>query len=111
INSKTGHRIRYRKVDDETGHDVDSEDIIKGYQVAKGEYIEVTDEELEAVALESKRTIEIDEFVPKNEIDQLYNIRPYYIAPDGKAGEEAFVVIRDVIEQMKMVALGRVVLT
>lgn len=111
INSKTGHRIRYRKVDEETGREVESDDIIKGYQVAKGEYIEVTDEELEAIALESKRTIEIDEFVPKNEIDQLYNIRPYYIAPEGKAGEEAFVVIRDVIEQMKMAALGRVVLT
>jgi DNA end-binding protein Ku len=111
INKKTGHRIRYRKVDEETGEEVDPDDIIKGYQVAKGEYIEVTDEELEAIALDSKRTIEIDDFVPKNEIDQLYNIRPYYIAPDGKAGEEAFVVIRDVIEQMKMVALGRVVLT
>jgi DNA end-binding protein Ku len=111
INSKTGHRIRYRKVDEETGREVESDDIIKGYQVAKGEYIEVTDEELEAIALESKRTIEIDEFVPKNEIDQLYNIRPYYIATEGKAGEEAFVVIRDVIEQMKMAALGRVVLT
>ncbi|HSQ02584.1 MAG TPA: Ku protein, partial [Burkholderiales bacterium] len=83
----------------------------KAYQVSKGEYIEITDEELEAIALESKRTIEIDEFVPKSEIDQLYNVRPYYIAPDGKVGEDAFVVIRNVIEQLNKVALGRVVLT
>ena len=63
------------------------------------------------VALEDTKTIEIDEFVPRNEIDELYNIRPYYIAPDGKVGQDAFVVIRDIIEQMKVVALGRVVLT
>ena len=85
--------------------------IIKGYEVAKGEYLEITDEEIEAVALESTKTIEIDEFVPRSEIDELYNIRPYYIAPDGKVGQDAFVVIRSIIEQMKMVAIGRVVLT
>lgn len=111
INGETGHRIRYRKVDAETGEEVPSEQIIKGYEVAKGEYVEVTDEELAAVALESTKTIEIDEFVPRTEIDDLYNIRPYYIAPDGKVGQDAFVVIRDIIEQMKMTALGRVVLT
>ncbi len=111
INSKTGHRIRYRKVDEETGEEVPSDQIIKGYEVAKGEYVEITDEELASIALESTRTIDIDEFVPRNEIDELYNIRPYYIAPDGKVGQDAFVVIRNVIEQMKMVAIGRVVLT
>jgi len=111
INRETGHRIRYRKVDSDTGEEVPSDQIIKGYEVAKGEYVEVSDEELESIALESTKTIEIDEFVPRNEIDELYNIRPYYIAPDGKVGQDAFVVIRDVIEQMKMVALGRVVLT
>jgi DNA end-binding protein Ku len=111
INRETGNRIRYRKVDADTGEEVSSDQIIKGYEVAKGEYVEVSDEELEAVALESTKTIEIDEFVPRSEIDELYNIRPYYIAPDGKAGEDAFVVIRNVIEQMKMVAIGRVVLT
>ena len=111
LNRDTGHRIRYRKVDAETGDEVPSEQIIKGYEVAKGEYVEVTDDELQAVALESTRTIDIDEFVPRNEIDDLYLIRPYYIAPDGKVGQDAFVVIREVIEQMKMVALGRVVLT
>src|SRR5262249_10955909 len=65
INKKTGNRIRYRKVDAETGDDVDSSDIIKGYEVGKGQYIEIEPEELEAIAIESKRTIEIDQFVPK----------------------------------------------
>jgi DNA end-binding protein Ku len=111
LNRKTGNRIRYRKVDEETGEEVPSDQIVKGYEVAKGEYVEITNEELESIALESTKTIEIDEFVPGNEIDDLYSIRPYYIAPDGKVGQDAFVVIRNVIEQMKMVAIGRVVLT
>ncbi len=111
INKKTGHRIRYLKVDAETGEEVDSEDIVKGFEVAKGEYVLVSDEELETVALDSKHIIEIDEFVPKSEIDDLYNIRPYYIAPDGTAGEDAFVVIRDIIARMDRVALGRIVIT
>jgi len=111
LNRDTGHRIRYRKVDAETGEEVPSEQIVKGFEVSKGQYVEVTDEELAAVALESTKAIEIDEFVPRHEIDDLYLIRPYYIAPEGKVGEDAFVVIRSVIEQMKMVALGRVVLT
>jgi len=66
INKTTGHRVRYRKVDAETGEEVPSEDIIKGYEVAKGEYVEITDEELESVALESTKTIDIDEFVPRD---------------------------------------------
>jgi DNA end-binding protein Ku len=111
INSKTGNRIRYRKVDGDTGEEVSADDIIKGYEVSKGEYIEITDEELEAISLESTRTIDIDEFVPRKEIDELYNIRPYYIAPNGKAGVDAFVIIRQAIEEMKMVGIGRVVLT
>ncbi len=111
LNRETGNRIRYRKMDEGTGEEVASDQIVKGYEVAKGEYIELTDEELESVALESTKTIDIDEFVPREEIDDLYNIRPYYIAPDGNVGQDAFVVIRDVIEQMKMVAIGRVVLT
>ena len=111
INSETGNRIRYRKVDEDTGEEVTQDQIVKGYQVDKGQYIEITDEELEAIAIDTTRTIEIDEFVPRSEIDDLYLIRPYYIAPDGKVGQDAFVVIRNVIKQMNMVAIGRVVLT
>jgi DNA end-binding protein Ku len=111
LNRKTGNRIRYRKVDEGTGEEVPSDQIVKGYEIAKGEYVEITNDDLESIALESTKTIEIDEFVPKTEIDELYDIRPYYIAPDGKVGQDAFVVIRDAIEQMKMVAIGRLVLT
>ena len=111
INKKTGNRVRLKRVDEETGEEVPYDDIIKGYEVSKGQYLEVTEEELEAISIESTRTIDIDQFVPKQEIDELYNIRPYYIAPDGKVGADAFGVIRDAIEDMKMVALGRVVLT
>src|SRR5205085_1050862 len=93
LNKKTGNRIKYRKVDAETGHEVDSDDIIKGCEVSKGEYIELDPEELEAVAIEGKRTIEIDEFAPKNDIDELYPRDPYYITPDGEVGQQAFAVI------------------
>jgi DNA end-binding protein Ku len=111
INKKTGNRIRYRKVDAETGDEVDSSDIIKGYEVGKGQYIEIEPEELEAIAIESKRTIEIDEFVPKKEIDELYLNSPYYLVPDGEVGQQAFAVIREAIRKEGMVALGRVVFT
>ena len=111
INKKTGNRIRYRKVDAETEEEVDSSDIIKGYEVGKGQYIEIEPEELEAIAIESKRTIEIDEFVPKKEIDELYLNSPYYLAPDGDVGQQAFAVIREAIRKEGMVALGRVVFT
>src|SRR5215204_5564074 len=83
----------------------------KGYQVSKGHYIEITDEDLEAVAVESTRTIDIDQFVPREEIDDLYNIRPYFIAPEGKVGADAFVTIREAIAATGKVALGRLVLT
>ena len=111
LNKKTGNRIKYRKVDAETENEVDASDIVKGYEVGKGEYIELEPEELEAVAIESTRTIEIDEFVPKNEIDELYLNNPYYLVPDGEVGQQAFAVIREAIRKQGMVALGRVVFT
>ena len=111
INKKTGHRIRYLKVDADTGEEVPNEDIIKGYQIDKDRYLEVTKDELENIALESTRTIEIDEFVPRSEIDDLYVVRPYYIVPDGKVGHDAFAVIRETIRSLDTVALARVVLT
>jgi DNA end-binding protein Ku len=111
LNKETGNRIRYRKVDAETGDEVEQANIIKGYEVSKGEYIEVDPEELEDVAIESKRTIEIEEFVPKKEIDELYMRDPYYIVPDGEVGQQAFAVIRDAIRKEGMVALGKVVFT
>jgi DNA end-binding protein Ku len=111
INRKTGHRIRYSKVDADTGEEVANEDIVKGYKVDTDTYIEVTKEELEDIALESTHTIEIDEFVPKADIDSRYLIRPYYLVPDGKVGHDAFAVIRETVRAMNKVAIGRVVLT
>ena len=111
LNKETGHRVRYRKVDAETGDEVEQANIIKGYEVGKGEYIELDPEELEAVAIESKRTIDIDEFVPKEEIDELYMSDPYYIIPDGEVGQQAFAVIREAIRKEGMVAIGKVVFT
>src|SRR6202171_1279217 len=111
LNRKTGHRIKYAKVDADTGEEVDNEDIVKGYKVDTDTFIEVTKEELENVALESTRTIEIDEFVDRSEIDPRYLIRPYYLVPDGKVGHDAFAVIRETIRELNKVAIGRVVLT
>ena len=95
INEDTGNRIKYLKVDAETGKPVESDKIIKGYEVGKGQYIEVEPEELEAIAIESKRTIEIDEFVPKKEIDELYLNNPYYIAPNGEVGQHKIRIGRE----------------
>jgi DNA end-binding protein Ku len=111
INKKTGHRIRYLKVDAETGEEVANEDIIKGYKVDSDQYLEVTKDELENIALESTRTIEIDEFVARSEIDDLYLVRPYYIVPDGKVGHDAYAVIRETIRSLDKVAVACVVLT
>jgi DNA end-binding protein Ku len=111
INRNTGHRIKYARVDAETGEEVASEDIMKSFKVDTDTYVEVTKDELENVALESTRTIEIDEFVERTEIDPRYIIRPYYLRPDGKVGHDAFAVIRETIREMNKVAIGRVVLT
>jgi DNA end-binding protein Ku len=111
LNRQTGHRIKYLKVDADTGEEVPNEDIVKGYMLDEQTFIEVSKEELDELALESTRTIDIDEFVGKSEIDPRYLIRPYYLRPDGKVGHDAFAVIRETIREMNKVAIGRVVLT
>jgi DNA end-binding protein Ku len=111
INRKTGNRLKQQNVDSETGDVVPREDTARGYEVAKGQYLIVEDQEIDAVQIESTRTIEIDQFVPRNEIDDRFIDSPYYLAPDGKVGQDAFAVIRDTIAKMNMVAIGRVVLT
>src|ERR1700722_13455017 len=111
LNKETGNRIRYRKVDAETGDDVDQADIIKGLEVTKGEYVQLEPDKQDAVAIESKRTIEIDEFVPKSDIDEIYMRDPYFLVPDGEVGQQAFAVIREAIRKEGMVALGKVVFT
>jgi Ku protein len=111
INRETGNRLKQQMVDAETGDVVEKEQKGRGYEISKGEYVEIEKEELEAVQIESNHTIDIDNFVPRDEIDRRYLNNPYYIAPDGKAGADAFAVIRDAMKDKDRVALARIVLT
>jgi len=110
INKKTGNRLRQQLVDEVTREPVENEDKGRGYEYAKGAYIEVDDDELDAIAVESNHTIEIDSFVPRAQIDERYLDSPYYIMPNHQVGQEAFAVIRDAMRGKGMVALARVVL-
>ena len=110
LNRDTGNRVRRQYVDEQTGDAVESDSQIKGYEVAKGEFIQVEDDEIKAVQLESNHTIDIERFVPRDEIDELYLDTPYYLAPTDRVGEEAFAVIRDAMRAEEMVGLARVVL-
>ena len=110
INKKTGNRLRQQLVDEVTREPIEGEAKGRGYEYAKNTYIPVDDEELDAVAVESKHTIEINSFVPREQIDQRYLDTPYYITPDGQVGQDAFAVIREAMRGKDMVALGRVVL-
>ena len=110
INRKTGNRVRNLVVDSETEEPVEQEDRIKGYQYEKGSYIQVEDDELDEVALESTHTIDIESFVPRKEVDELYLDESYYIVPNDKVAYEAFAVIREAMDKEDLVGLARVVL-
>ncbi|MGD9881656.1 MAG: Ku protein [Reyranella sp.] len=110
LNRKTGNRLKQNLVDSVSGEPVDTADRVKGYQVSKGQYVLVEDTDLEALKIESTKTIEIETFVPQAEVDQIYLDSPYYLAPDDKVAEEAFAVIRDAMIRKEMVGIGRVVL-
>ncbi len=111
INKETGNRLKQQMVDSETGEVVEDGQKARGFEIRKGEYIEIDKEELEAIQIESTHTIDIDSFVPKEEIEERYLNHPYYIAPDGPAGVDAFAVIRDAMQDQDRVALARIVLT
>jgi DNA end-binding protein Ku len=110
INKKTGNRLRQQLVDEGTREPVDGADKGRGYEYAKNAYILVDDDELDAIAIESNHTIEIDSFVPREQIDERYLDSPYYIMPNDQVGQEAFAVIREAMRGKGMAALGRVVL-
>ena len=110
INPETNNRIKMITTDPDTGP-VERSSLVKGYEVSKGEYILLTDEEIKSVKLESTKTIEIERFVPGEEIDRIYWDNPYYMAPDGKLAQEAFGVIRTALEKSGQIALGRVVMS
>ncbi len=110
INRKTNNRIVSRYVDAETGKPVEAEDEVKGYAAEADRFIMLEDDELEAVRLESTRTIDIDMFVPRDSIPWIYLDAPHFLMPDDPVGEEAFSVIRDAMAAAKMVGISRVVL-
>ena len=110
INPKTKNRIRMITTDPDTGP-IERADLVKGYEVSKGDYILLTDEEIKSVKLESTKTIDIERFVPAADIDRIYWDNPYYLAPEGKLAQEAFAVIRDAMENSGQIALGKIVLS
>src|SRR6185295_2606538 len=110
LNRDTGNRVRRQFVDEQTGEPVETENQAKGYEVGKGEYIMLEDDEVKSVQIESNHTIDIERFVPRGDIDELYLDSPYYLAPTDRVGEEAFAVIRDAMRAEEMVGLARVVL-
>jgi DNA end-binding protein Ku len=111
VNKATGNRLRQQLIDEETGAVVASQDRGRGYELARGEYLIVADEELQAIEIESTHTIEIDSFVPRSQLDQRFLDTPYYIRPSEPVGQEAFAVIREAMRGKGMVALGRLVLS
>src|SRR3954454_4952734 len=110
INKRTGNRLRQQLVDEVTRDVVEAHDKGRGYEIAKGQYLQVEDDEIDAIQVESTHTIEIEKFVPLSETDVRYFDSPYYLIPDDQVGLDAFAVIRDAMASKKMVGVGRVVL-
>ena len=109
INPATNNRIKMITTDPDSGP-VERSELVKGYEISKGEYVILTDEEIKSVRLESTRTIDIERFVPESEIDRIYWDNPYFLAPDGEMAQEAFNVIRAAMEKSGQIALGRIVI-
>jgi DNA end-binding protein Ku len=111
VNAETGHRVRSRYVDAETGKPVAEEDEVRGYETEEGRHVIFEDEELEAVGLDSTRTIDIDQFVPADSIEWYWYESPYYLLPDDEVAQEAFAVIREAMAATKTVGISRLVLS
>ena len=110
LNRATGNRLKRQMVDAVTGDVVESDEQVKGYAVAKDQYVMVEADELAEIAIESSHTVDIEKFVPKASIDDRYRDTPYYLAPEDKVGQEAFAVIRDAMKKKKMVGIARIVM-
>jgi DNA end-binding protein Ku len=110
LNKKTGNRLRIKLVDEESGKPVEREDTSKGYEVERGRFVQVSDEELDNLALESNKTLDIQAFVPRHEVDVRYLDKPYFVAPNDDVAIEPFCVIRDAMEATDRLGLGPVVL-
>jgi DNA end-binding protein Ku len=110
INRETGNRIRNQAIDSETGDVVENENKVKGYEVDDGRYVLLEEDELDEVALESTHTIDIETFVDRGEVDEIYLDESFYIVPNDEVAYEAFAVIREAMKKTNMVGLGRVVM-
>jgi len=110
LNSVTHNRIKMITTDADTGRPVDRADIVKGYEIEKGHYVVISDEEIQNVKLATTRTLDIERFVDDDEIDRIYWNEPYFLVPDGEMAVEAFAVIREAMEKAGKVALGRLVM-
>src|ERR1041384_2705584 len=109
INRETGNRIRNQAIDAETGDVVESDDKVKGYETGEGHYVLLEDDELDNVALETTHTLDIEEFVPREEVDEIYLDESFYLVPSEEVAYEAFAVIREAMKKKGWVGLGRVV--
>jgi DNA end-binding protein Ku len=109
VHKPSGSRVKYQKVVPGVG-EVENEDIVKGYEVEKGKYVLLTDEEINDVKLEAKKTIDLVQFVDLHEIDQLYYDRPFFVLPQEDEEAEAYVVLREALKKTKKVALGQIVI-
>lgn len=111
LNKKTGNKVKRIYVDPDTNEEVPTEDQVKGYPVSKRDFLVIDEEELDKVKIESSQTVDIEKFVPREEIDPRYMDTPYYIAPDDRVAQEPFAVIRDAMKNKGMVGIGRVVIS
>ncbi|HEX3498416.1 MAG TPA: Ku protein [Stellaceae bacterium] len=111
LSKTTHHRLRQKMVDEQTGEEVERADIVKGYQIEKGQYVLLDDDELAAIQIESSKTIDLETFVDADEIDCLYFDKPYYMAPDGEVAAETYHVITRAMQDKGKVGLGRVALS
>jgi len=109
IDDKSHKRIRYQKIAPGIGP-VDTKHIVKGFEISKGNYVLVTDADIESVKLEAKRTIDLIQFADQSEIDPIYFDKPYYVVPDGKLAEEAYGVLRDALRASRKMGLGQFVM-
>ena len=111
INPETSNRIRMVTQDSETGKELSRRDLVKGYEFKKDHYVILTDEDFDSVKVETSSVMTIEKFVEAGSIDPVYFDASYYVAPDGKAGEDVYAVVREAIEKTGRIALARVVIS
>lgn len=111
INRKTGQRVRQQNIDGKSGEKVESDDIVKGYEVDKGRYVLIEDAELDSIQVEATKIINVTQFVDAADVDPFFFDTPYYLAPDGAMGEETYRVIREAMQETGTAGIGSVVLS